>query len=75
MYLFGVKKWYANWILALLALGVFPPLLVYMFYRLVKELNNQSSERQYEKYLSEDAREDERLEELQKIRKATEQNK
>lgn len=66
MYLFGIKKWYANWILALLALGVFPPLLVYMFYRLVKEINNQSSERQYEKYLSEEAREDKRLEELQK---------
>ena len=75
MYLFGIKKWYANWVLALLALGVFPPFVVYMFYRIVKELNKESSNRQYDEYLLEEAREEERLEELRKIRKAIEQNK
>lgn len=75
MYLFGIKKWYANWVLALLAFGLFPPFVVYMFYRLVKELNQQSSNRQHEEYLLEEAREVERLEELRKIRKAIEQNK
>lgn len=75
MYLFGIEKWYANWVLALLAFGVFPPFVVYMFYRLVKELNQQSSNRQYEEYLLEDAREERRLEELRKIRKAIEQSK
>lgn len=61
MYLFGIKKWYANWVLALLALGLFPPLLAYMFYRIIKDLNQQSIEKQREEYLFDEAREDRRL--------------
>lgn len=75
MYLFGINKWYANWVLALLALGLFPPLVLYMLYRVIKDLNKQSSEKQREEYLLEEAREEMRLEELRKIRKAIEQNK
>lgn len=75
MYLFGIKKWYNNWILALLALGVFPLLLAYMFYRVIKELNKQSAENQCAEYFYEELREEMRLEELRKIRQAIEKNK
>lgn len=69
MYLFGIKKWYANWVLALLAFGVFPPFVIYIFYRIVKELNKENSNRQYYECLSQEAREEERLEELKKFAK------
>ena len=68
MYLFGIKEWYSNWVLALLALGLFPPLVLYMLYRVIKDLNKQSSEKQREEYLLEEARKEMRSEELSKLR-------
>ena len=40
MYFLGVKKWYYNWVLALIAAGVFFPLAIYMFYRVLKDIFN-----------------------------------
>ena len=56
MYLFGIKKWYANWILMILALGALPPLGIYMFYRFLKYIftadnvadKNKAAEELYE---------------------------
>ena len=38
MYFLGVKKWYYNWVLALIAAGIFFPLAIYMFYRVLKDI-------------------------------------
>lgn len=38
MYLLGIKKWYNNWILMIIALGALPPLGIYMFYRFLKDI-------------------------------------
>ena len=72
MYLFGIKQWYANWILIILAMGIFAPLALYMLYRLLKDLFNAASQADYDRTMREEAREEIRLEELRKIREAIE---
>lgn len=75
MYLFGIKKWYFNWVLIILTLAVFPPLTIYMLYRMIKDFFNESNKQAYYDQLAEDVREEIRLEELRKIREAIKQNK
>lgn len=75
MYLFGIKKWYFNWVLMILTLAVFPPLTIYMLYRMIKDFFNESNKQAYYDQLSEDVREETRLEELRKTREAIKQNK
>lgn len=74
MYLFGIKKWYFNWVLMLLTFAVFPLLTIYMLYRIIKDFFNESNKQAYYDQLAEDVREETRLEELRKTRKAIEQN-
>lgn len=74
MYLFGIKKWYFNWILMILTFAVFPLLTIYMLYRMIKDFFNESNKQAYYDQLAEDVREETRLEELRKTRKAIEQN-
>ena len=47
MYLFGIKKWYFNWVLMILTLAVFPPLTIYMLYRMIKDFFNESNKQAY----------------------------
>ena len=75
MYLFGIKKWYFNWVLMILTLTVFPPLTIYMLYRMIKDFSNESNKQAYYDQLAEDVREETRLEELRKTREAIKQNK
>lgn len=75
MYLFGIKKWYFNWLLMILTLAVFPPLTIYMLYRMIKDFFNKSNKQAYYDQLAEDVREETRLEELRKTREAIKQNK
>ena len=75
MYLFGIKKWYFNWVLMILTLAVFPPLTIYMLYRMIKDFFNESNKQAYYDQLDEDVREETRLEELRKTREAIKQNK
>ena len=75
MYLFGIKKWYFNWLLMILTLAVFPPLTIYMLYRMIKDFSNESNKQAYYDQLAEDVREETRLEELRKTREAIKQNK
>ena len=75
MYLFGIKKWYFNWVLMILTLAVFPPLTIYMLYRMIKDFSNESNKQAYYDQLAEDVREETRLEELRKTREAIKQNK
>ena len=75
MYLFGIKKWYFNWVLMILTLAVFPPLTIYMLYRMINDFINESDKQAYNDKLSEDVREETRLEELKKTREAIKQNK
>lgn len=74
MYLFGIKKWYFNWVLMILTFAVFPLLTIYMLYRMIKDFSNESNKQAYYDQLAEDVREETRLEELRKTRKAIEQN-
>ena len=74
MYLFGIKKWYFNWVLMILTFAVFPLLTIYMLYRMIKDFFNESNKQAYYDKLAEDVREETRLEELRKTRKAIEQN-
>lgn len=74
MYLFGIKKWYFNWVLMILTFSVFPLLTIYMLYRMIKDFFNESNKQAYYDQLAEDVREETRLEELRKTRKAIEQN-
>lgn len=73
MYLFGIKKWYFNWVLMILTFAVFPLLTIYMLYRMIKDFFNESNKQAYYDQLAEDVREETRLEELRKTRKAIEQ--
>ena len=75
MYLFGIKKWYFNWVLMILTLAVFPPLTICMLYRMIKDFFNESNKQAYYDQLAEDVREETRLEELRKTREAIKQNK
>lgn len=75
MYLFGIKKWYFNWVLMILTLAFFPPLTIYMLYRMIKDFFNESNKQAYYDQLAEDVREETRLEELRKTREAIKQNK
>ena len=75
MYLFGIKKWYFNWVLMILTFAVFPPLTIYMLYRMIKDFFNESNKQAYYDQLAEDVREETRLEELRKTREAIKQNK
>ena len=75
MYLFGIKKWYFNWVLMILTLAVFPPLTIYMLYRMIKDFFNESNKQAYYDQLAKDVREETRLEELRKTREAIKQNK
>ena len=75
MYLFGIKKWYFNWVLMILTFAVFPPLTMYMLYRMIKDFFNESNKRAYYEQLAEDVRAETRLEELRKTREAIKQNK
>lgn len=75
MYLFGIKKWYFNWVLMILTLAVFPPLTIYMLYRMIKDFFNESNKQAYYDQLAEDVHEETRLEELRKTREAIKQNK
>lgn len=75
MYLFGIKKWYFNWLLMILTLAVFPPLTIYMLYRMIKDFFNKSNKQAYYDQIAEDVREETRLEELRKTREAIKQNK
>lgn len=74
MYLFGIKKWYFNWVLMILTFAVFPLLTIYMLYRMIKDFFNESNKQAYYDQLAEDVREEKHLEELRKTRKAIEQN-
>lgn len=74
MYLFGIKKWYFNWVLMILTFAVFPLLTIYMLYRMIKDFFNESNKQAYYDQLAEDVCEETRLEELRKTRKAIEQN-
>lgn len=74
MYLFGIKKWYFNWVMMILTFAVFPLLTIYMLYRMIKDFFNESNKQAYYDQLAEDVREETRLEELRKTRKAIEQN-
>ena len=74
MYLFGIKKWYFNLVLMILTFAVFPLLTIYMLYRMIKDFVNESNKQAYYDQLAEDVREETRLEELRKTRKAIEQN-
>lgn len=75
MCLFGIKRWYFNWVLMILTLVVFPPLTIYMLYRMIKDFFNESNKQAYYDQLAEDVREETRLEELRKTREAIKQNK
>lgn len=75
MYLFGIKKWYFNWVLMILTFAVFPLLTIYMLYRMIKDFSNESNKQAYYDQLAEDVREETRLEELRKTREAIKQNK
>ena len=75
MYLFGIKKWYFNWVLMILTFAVFPLLTIYMLYRMIKDFSNESNKQAYYDQLAEDVREETRLEELRKTREAMKQNK
>lgn len=75
MYLFGIKKWYFNWVLMILAFAVFPPIVIYMFYRIIKDFSNESTKQAHYNQLEKEVLEEERSEELRKIREAIEQNK
>ena len=75
MYLFGIKKWYFNWVLMILTFAVFPLLTIYMLYRMIKDFSNEFNKQAYYDQLAEDVREETRLEELRKTREAIKQNK
>lgn len=75
MYFLSVKKWYYNWVLALIAAGVFFPLAIYMFYRVLKDIFNAEGDQVNYDYLVEEVREEARLKELRKTREAIKQNK
>ena len=75
MYLFGIKKWYFNWVLMILTFAVFPLLTIYMLYRMIKDFSNESNKQAYYDQLAEDVREETRLEESRKTREAIKQNK
>ena len=75
MYLFGIKKWYFNWVLMILTFAIFPLLTIYMLYRMIKDFSNESNKQAYYDQLAEDVREETRLEELRKTREAIKQNK
>ena len=75
MYFLGVKKWYYNWVLALIAAGIFFPLAIYMFYRVLKDIFTANNDQVNYDYLAEEVREETRLEELRKTREAIKQNK
>ena len=60
MYLFGIKKWYFNWVLIILTLAVFQPLTIYMLYRMIKDIFNESNKQAYYDQLAEDVREETR---------------
>lgn len=75
MYFLGVKKWYYNWVLALIAAGVFFQLAIYMFYRVLKDIFNAEGDQVNYDYLVEEVREEARLKELRKTREAIKQNK
>ena len=75
MYLFGIKKWYFNWVLMILTFAVFPLLTIYMLYRMIKDFFNESNKQAYYDQLAENVREETRLEELRKTREAIKQNK
>lgn len=75
MYLFGIKKWYFNWVLMILTFAVFLLLTIYMLYRMIKDFSNESNKQAYYDQLAEDVREETRLEELRKTREAIKQNK
>ena len=75
MYFLGVKKWYYNWVLPLIAAGVFFPLAIYMFYRVLKDIFNAEGDQVNYDYLVEEVREEARLKELRKTREAIKQNK
>ncbi|WP_449037453.1 hypothetical protein [Phascolarctobacterium sp.] len=75
MYFLGVKKWYYNWVLALIAAGIFFPLTIYMFYRVLKDIFTAKNDQVNYDYLAEEVREETRLEELRKTREAIKQNK
>lgn len=75
MYFLGVKKWYYNWVLALIAAGVFFPLAIYMFYRVLKDIFNAEGGQVNYDYLVEEVREEARLKEFRKTREAIKQNK
>ena len=59
----------------ILTFAVFPPLTMYMLYRMIKDFFNESNKRAYYEQLAEDVREETRLEELRKTREAIKQNK
>ena len=75
MYFLGVKKWYYNWVLTLIAAGIFFPLAIYMFYRVLKDIFTAKNDQVNYDYLAEEVREETRLEELRKTREAIKQNK
>ena len=75
MYFLGVKKWYYNWVLTLIAAGIFFPLAIYMFYRVLKDIFTAKNDQVNYDYLAEEVREETRLEELRKTREAINQNK
>lgn len=50
----------------ILTLAVFPPLTIYMLYRMIKDFFNESNKQAYYDQLAEDVREETRLEELRK---------
>lgn len=56
MYLFGIKKWYFNWVLMILTFAVFPLLTIYMLYRMIKDFVNESNKQAYYDQLAEDVR-------------------
>lgn len=59
----------------ILTLAVFPPLTIYMLYRMIKDFFNKSNKQAYYDQLAEDVREETRLDELRKTREAIKQNK
>lgn len=63
MYFLGVKKWYYNWVLALIAAGVFFPLAIYMFYRVLKDIFNAKNGQVNYDYLAKEVPEETHLKE------------
>lgn len=58
MYFLGVKKWYYNWVLALIAAGIFFPLAIYMFYRVLKDIFTAKNDQVNYDYLAEEVSEE-----------------